>query len=879
MLNLQFLPPQGLNQYTDSEVRASADSVARHNLKVPRGSNYSPLEVDKPSSATPPQFRSRLSPIQVDLPSTGSPPPTPADAGISPSPVRTGSPPQTGFTPFEGTGPPTTADPPSFRPMPQSGLPSSASAAEGFGAGAAEGAGVVTSGLSGAAGAIGLGAAAAAATSFASRLASGQSVSQAAAGAAASGAGAAIGGLVGGAVGTAIAPGLGSAIGVAVGSAIGSAIGDRAIPSSAEPTRRDAQSWNNLSYFQAPAGQSFNVYWYGPADDRSRPPNVAGPVIAYSVEVNTNAQVILKNPYPVYLRIRFLYSSGGSTFWSSGPESGNAVDPSTINVSGIANPSKSGSGDLSMPPSIPFILPSGAASNPSPPPSSSLGSSQNFPKPQPTGRAHPSSLQNQGGNLPNTAPAPAGGLGAPGTTAAPGSTQAPGTVGVPGTTGTPGSTGAPGYNSAAPSSNHVGGSYSAPGGIPTSASNQQKLPDTIPKTQDFTAPKQNPPPPAPSPDTTNKQSQDDNSPDLSQILTALAAITVAIDLLRQGQQRLEASPPPLTPGETRQAAADGVCSVAGSGGCLGQPLNDIQESSDEGNNKLDDLSKYLQNQLAAILGAINALLNGLDLAKLAEILADLKKISDKIDEVMNAIDKIGTQLGKLSKWLQLDRVLNILTWIQTLQNAYFLCDSLKIVTLQMISDGLSIIGLHDANGQPLDLNKIIGSEIEELLKSVLGVETLEGMKKEWKALNRIYQAATNMMFAIQNMMWSVLNALNVIGSWNAQIGNALKKYGVVGHLAFGWMNASPNFHNKFFTGIFNAINVVTQLDFVAQSILQGRQAIDDIGKQSEDFKKELSDLAPGEKPPENKPTKDAAEKSEKDSKGATPTPEQIQSLQ
>ena len=204
---------------------------------------------------------------------------------------------------------------------------------------------------------------------------------------------------------------------------------------------------------------------------------------------------------------------------------------------------------------------------------------------------------------------------------------------------------------------------------------------------------------------------------------------------------------------------------------------------------------------------------------------------------------------------------------------------MKVVTLQMISDGLSVIGISDKDGNPLDLSKILNNTIEDILKQILGVDELEGFKKEWKALNRIYQAASNMLFAIQNMMFSVLTALEIIGSWNAEIGNALKKYLVIGQNAFAWMNPNPNFHNAFFTFLGNALNIVSSVDFVAQSILQGRQAIDNFDKQTTDLTKSMADAADGFQPPQHTATANAANKSATDSQAIIPSPEDIGGLQ
>ena len=267
-------------------------------------------------------------------------------------------------------------------------------------------------------------------------------------------------------------------------------------------------------------------------------------------------------------------------------------------------------------------------------------------------------------------------------------------------------------------------------------------------------------------------------------------------------------------------------------------------------------------------GGLNGVLNGAEVGLLGVI---NNKLGDQVPGGLSGfLGKFREAFDKLADWMHLDRLLNILTFTVTLQNAYFLCDSLKIVTMTMIGDALSVIGIKDKDNNPLNINKIIDDDIEGVLKKILGEEQLTGFKKEWKALNRIYQAGSNIINATQSIGWSILNALNIIGSSNAQIGNALKKYKVIGERAFTWMNPAPNFHNKFFTATFNALNIVSNIDFVAQSILSARQSVDQIEQQSTEFQKDFTDLT-NPKPAEHKPTATAETKAKTDSHGAAAT--------
>ena len=93
-----------------------------------------------------------------------------------------------------------------------------------------------------------------------------------------------------------------------------------------------------------------------------------------------------------------------------------------------------------------------------------------------------------------------------------------------------------------------------------------------------------------------------------------------------------------------------------------------------------------------------------------------------------------------------------------------------------------------------------------------------------------------------------------------------------------WFNPHPNFHNKFFTNINNTLNIVNNIDFVSQSILNARQSVDEIGKQSEELKKDIAEGTNPNKPPEHKPTAETEKKAKTDSHSAQPSAEDILNL-
>ncbi|MBC7971544.1 MAG: hypothetical protein H7Z11_15720 [Verrucomicrobia bacterium] len=233
-------------------------------------------------------------------------------------------------------------------------------------------------------------------------------------------------------------------------------------------------------------------------------------------------------------------------------------------------------------------------------------------------------------------------------------------------------------------------------------------------------------------------------------------------------------------------------------------------------------------------------------AALAAILARLAIMDAKLGVqaaggLSGFLSKFQEGFERFAKWMHLDRVLNVLTFATTLHNAYMLSNALTQTLFSMFSNVLAAIGLKDAEGSPLEIGKIVGSTIETFAKSILGVEAVDGFKKEWKKYSRIYQAAANIVYSIQSIAFSILSALEVVGSMVGKIGNALKAGGVIFEKAFGWMNVQPNFQNRFFTNIQAATDFVSAVDSVAGEVLSVQDAAKNLGEQKKDIDKALGD--------------------------------------
>lgn len=238
-----------------------------------------------------------------------------------------------------------------------------------------------------------------------------------------------------------------------------------------------------------------------------------------------------------------------------------------------------------------------------------------------------------------------------------------------------------------------------------------------------------------------------------------------------------------------------------------------------------------QQDILSKLGQVgNAGLNVADLALLNTI---NNKVGDQVPGGLSG------KLTRLSSWLHLDRALNLMIYANTLHNAYMLSSGLTQTLFSMISNVLAAVGIKDAENNPLDISSVLGKAADAYAKTVLGVTAVDGIKAEWKKYSRIYAAAANVLWSIQSIGQSILGVLEIVGSNVAKIGNALTKFGAIGEKAFGKMNDTPHFQNRFFTSLETIEQTTSQIDSIASEVLSAQDTFTQIGTQKAELEKAM----------------------------------------
>lgn len=219
-----------------------------------------------------------------------------------------------------------------------------------------------------------------------------------------------------------------------------------------------------------------------------------------------------------------------------------------------------------------------------------------------------------------------------------------------------------------------------------------------------------------------------------------------------------------------------------------------------------------------------------------------------------------TKLQALQKFMETawkathaDKIINLLTLATTLHNASMISRDIGETMGYVLGNALAVVGIKDERDNPLDVNEIVGNSVENFIKSVVGEEVYENTATFWQKSNRMLNAASNIVWTIR----SINDASQEVMEWTAEntgkIGNALKKYGVVGERSYPWMaervRAQDGYRRKLgkvFDGLESAENVANSLSQVTSNVREIQDEVSELGEARQRFTEAVSDLAPEE---------------------------------
>lgn len=269
------------------------------------------------------------------------------------------------------------------------------------------------------------------------------------------------------------------------------------------------------------------------------------------------------------------------------------------------------------------------------------------------------------------------------------------------------------------------------------------------------------------------------------------------------------------------------------------------------------------SKINTMVAQVNASINGINLliAKLTAFIANVNQQLLRINNFLIAILAISiflrplllkvqadiliilSKIISLGSWLRLDRVWNMLTYAAVLHNAFMLSNSFGQTLLTTTSSFLNAFVISDSENNPIDVQAVLGKQIEETLKSIFGAQTVTYFNNLYKANIRTYQAAANILSSVTSMAYSILTVLEVVGSRISRIGNALRWFGVVADNAFSRMNEIDIFSNPFIVRVTKLEEAASTIDMVSNEVISVKQEATNIKTQKKEFDDSLKATA------------------------------------
>lgn len=336
------------------------------------------------------------------------------------------------------------------------------------------------------------------------------------------------------------------------------------------------------------------------------------------------------------------------------------------------------------------------------------------------------------------------------------------------------------------------------------------------------------------------------SPELISKFDDIGLVLVGLTQVVQGlQNRVQTIENNTSPQAIQNAANAGTCEAFNPGGCNADIRNNAKNAADNSANSSNNMERVLNN---------------------TSNLADLTLLP-----IIN--NKLGPQVnGGLSGFLQrfarsthLDKILNALTLLTVLHNAAMLSNNLAVTLGELTSQALSAIGIKDENDSSIDVNAILGKEIQEFFKSILGESVYNNLKLSFQKGSRIVQSARNLHYTVTSMFDSARS----IAEWTAEntgrIGNALKRFRVVGSQAYNWMPERVNSQtaiqkkwDRMREGLDDLDDAAGSLSSVLGEVQNVQEEFKQLKEQKEEFKKSLESATPQDRP-NNVPVKTAVD--------------------
>ena len=238
----------------------------------------------------------------------------------------------------------------------------------------------------------------------------------------------------------------------------------------------------------------------------------------------------------------------------------------------------------------------------------------------------------------------------------------------------------------------------------------------------------------------------------------------------------------------------------------------------------------------------------------------LERLGPKVDGgISGVVTGIDTFVKKAWKATRMDKVINLITMIAAVHNAAMLSRNLAETLGELASQVLGVFGITDETGSPIDVNAIIGGTITTTIKALVGESVYNGVSLAWNKASRILSSASQIVWTVRSIMDSSLEIAEWVAENTGRIGNALKRWGVVGPKSYPWMTEKVTAQalwrkrfDSFIEGAEALEDAASSLGTVVGEVRSIQEEVSEVGEQRQRFEDTVRDAIPTT-PPDNQP--------------------------
>jgi hypothetical protein len=247
------------------------------------------------------------------------------------------------------------------------------------------------------------------------------------------------------------------------------------------------------------------------------------------------------------------------------------------------------------------------------------------------------------------------------------------------------------------------------------------------------------------------------------------------------------------------------------------------------------------NNTGAVLNALGA---ASDVANLALLPVINNKLGDQLP------GGLSTVIKKITRNQAINQIANLVTMAAAIHNVVQLSDNAAVTFFGILDNIFAIPTLIiNPEAETIDTRDVFGDAIENVMKSVFGVQEWAEIKQRWQTYNRIYQAGANSINELRNIGSSIVSAVEQTARLTGKGFNALQDEGILSEL--NWDYTPEDF--KLRGGLYgklgkvaDGISIVTEgLEAIEAITSEIRSAVDSANqikqesKEIEDSIKEL----------------------------------------